>query len=145
MAIQFRPLVFRPILKPETLQCLSYAHFYCRFIAKDYCHERISSNWYNMHSAFNGAVPYCYLFSFFLSKVACSSMNRLRLSLAQYNKKYLARSFCLTSGYTFTAKTSDRYPSWIQAVRSVKALLSFWFRLFLTDFYSQLHFAKRWD
>ena len=65
------------------------------------------SNWQNSHSAFSGAVLYCYLFSFLLSRGTGGGMGRLKLTLAPCNKKYLARSVSITSDGIFTATTSD--------------------------------------
>ena len=67
MAVQFHSLVFRQILQSEATSLLIVRFFGCRFIAMDYCHELILINWYYLHSAFNGAVPYRYLFLFLLS------------------------------------------------------------------------------
>lgn len=60
--------IFDRFYSPKRPHCLSNALFGCWFIAMDYCHERILINWYYLHSAFNGAVPYRNLFLFLLSR-----------------------------------------------------------------------------
>ena len=94
-----------------------------------------------MHSAFSGAVPYRYLFSFLLSRDTSNGMDRLKLTLVTCNKKYLARLVSLTSGSIFTVTTSNRYLYEYKSA-DLQRLFSFQFCRSLSDFYGRLYFAK---